>query len=161
MGLPWWLSGKESACQCRGRRVQSLVREDPTYSQTAKPTCLQAIEPISATGEATAMRQKPAQQQRASSAESQDCLTPTPSPSWVFPQIWALGALCLDGTGPRRVYEAAWFLQGQQMGGPSLWKNLDPRVPADGCLFFFLIFIYLCINLAVSYCVQDLFVMAC
>ena len=28
-------------------------------------------------------------------------------------------------------------------------------------VFFFLIFIYLCINLAVSYCVQDLFVMAC
>lgn len=28
-------------------------------------------------------------------------------------------------------------------------------------VFFFLIFIYLCINLTVSYCVQDLFIMAC
>ena len=27
-GLPWWLHGKESTCQCR-RHVQSLDWEDP------------------------------------------------------------------------------------------------------------------------------------
>ena len=26
-GLPWWSSGKESALQCRGQGVRSLVRE--------------------------------------------------------------------------------------------------------------------------------------
>ena len=29
MELPWWLSGKESACQCGRLWVQSLVQEDP------------------------------------------------------------------------------------------------------------------------------------
>ena len=28
LGLPWWFSGKESACQCKTYR--SLVQEDPT-----------------------------------------------------------------------------------------------------------------------------------
>ena len=28
-GLPRWFSGKESACQCRKHRVQSLGQEDP------------------------------------------------------------------------------------------------------------------------------------
>ena len=37
-GLPWQLSGKESACQCRRYRVQSLVWEDPTCCGAAKPT---------------------------------------------------------------------------------------------------------------------------
>ena len=36
-GLPWWLSGKESTCQCR-RRVWSLVWEDPTCCKTTKTT---------------------------------------------------------------------------------------------------------------------------
>ena len=34
--LPWWLNGKESACQCR-RQVRSTVREDPTYLRATKP----------------------------------------------------------------------------------------------------------------------------
>ena len=37
VGLPWWLSDKESACHCR-RLVRSLVREDPTCRGAAKPT---------------------------------------------------------------------------------------------------------------------------
>ena len=34
-GLPWWLSGKESTCQCR-TLVQSLIWEDPTCWGAAK-----------------------------------------------------------------------------------------------------------------------------
>lgn len=34
-GLPWWLNGKEPACQCR-RRIQSLVREDPSMPWGSK-----------------------------------------------------------------------------------------------------------------------------
>ena len=29
IGLPWWLSGKESACQCRRPRFKSWVRKIP------------------------------------------------------------------------------------------------------------------------------------
>ena len=28
-GLPWWLSGKDSACQCRRRRFNPWVRKIP------------------------------------------------------------------------------------------------------------------------------------
>ena len=34
--LPWWLSGKESACQCR-RDGLDLIREDHTCCGAAKP----------------------------------------------------------------------------------------------------------------------------
>ena len=34
-GAPWWLSSKESTCQCR-RQVQTLIQEDPTCPGTAK-----------------------------------------------------------------------------------------------------------------------------
>ena len=34
MGLPWWLSDKESACQ-RRRWVQSLGHEDPLEKEMA------------------------------------------------------------------------------------------------------------------------------
>ena len=34
LALPWWLSGKESACQCR-RRVQPLGQEDPLEKEMA------------------------------------------------------------------------------------------------------------------------------
>ena len=52
-GLPWWLSGKESACQCR-KWVHSLVWEDPTCCRATtatKLTCcndcrLNALEPV-------------------------------------------------------------------------------------------------------------------
>ena len=36
-GLPWGLSGKESACQCKGHGVWSLIREDPACRGTTKP----------------------------------------------------------------------------------------------------------------------------
>jgi len=29
MGLPWWLSGKESACQCRRHRFHPWIRKIP------------------------------------------------------------------------------------------------------------------------------------
>ena len=35
--LPWWPSGKESACQCRRHWVWSLIREDPTCHRATKP----------------------------------------------------------------------------------------------------------------------------
>ena len=38
LGLPWWLSGKESACQCRRhRQVGSRIWEDPSCRRAAKP----------------------------------------------------------------------------------------------------------------------------
>jgi len=39
MGLPWWYSGEEYACQCRGHRLDSLVREDFTCSRTESTCC--------------------------------------------------------------------------------------------------------------------------
>ena len=44
-GLPWWLRGKESACQCRrqqGTRVQSLGQEDPLEKETATQSSILA-----------------------------------------------------------------------------------------------------------------------
>lgn len=35
-GLPWWLSGKESSCQCRVHRF-ALIWEDPTSRRATKP----------------------------------------------------------------------------------------------------------------------------
>ena len=37
LGLPWWLSGKEYACQCRAIPVWSLIWEDSTCCRAAKP----------------------------------------------------------------------------------------------------------------------------
>ena len=75
-GLPWFLSGNEFTCQC-GRRVWSLIWEDPTCLEAAKPLgrnywacmelqlmnpCATATEtcvpysPCSATGDATVMK---------------------------------------------------------------------------------------------------------
>ena len=34
MGLPMWLSGKESACQCRASLVVRLVKNPPTMWET-------------------------------------------------------------------------------------------------------------------------------
>ena len=41
--LPWWLSGKESACQGRGQ-VQSLGWEDPLEREMATHTSILAWE---------------------------------------------------------------------------------------------------------------------
>ena len=74
VGLPWWHSGWESTCQCRGHRFDPcLVQEDPTCHGATKPvrhncwacalepTCHNywspcTWSPCSATREATAMR---------------------------------------------------------------------------------------------------------
>ena len=34
-GLAWWLSGKESACQCRRQQVRSLGRGNPLEKEMA------------------------------------------------------------------------------------------------------------------------------
>ena len=36
LGFPWWLSGKESTCQCR-KLFRSLVQEVPTHLGATKP----------------------------------------------------------------------------------------------------------------------------
>jgi len=42
MGLPWWLSSKESACQCR--RHGSLGQEDPLEKEMATHSSILAWE---------------------------------------------------------------------------------------------------------------------
>ena len=37
LGLPWWFSCKESACQWMETRVQSLAQENPTCRRATKP----------------------------------------------------------------------------------------------------------------------------
>ena len=36
-GLPWWLSGKESACQCKGHRFDPWSRKIPHASEQLSP----------------------------------------------------------------------------------------------------------------------------
>ena len=36
-GFPWWVSGKESACQCRRDTVQFLGQEDPRCCRAPRP----------------------------------------------------------------------------------------------------------------------------
>ena len=45
VGLPWWLSGKETACQCRrpAKSVRSLIQEDPTCLRATKPIVVQLL----------------------------------------------------------------------------------------------------------------------
>ena len=38
-GLPWWRSGWESACQCRGHRFDPWAGRIPTCRGAAKPVC--------------------------------------------------------------------------------------------------------------------------
>lgn len=33
----WWLSGEESACQCRGPRLDPSVQEDPHFMEQRSP----------------------------------------------------------------------------------------------------------------------------
>ena len=42
-GLPWWLSGKESACQCRRHRFDPWSRKSPHVSEQLSP-CASTIE---------------------------------------------------------------------------------------------------------------------
>ena len=43
-GFPWWLSGKESTCQCRRRGVQSLIQGDPLEKEIATHSSILAWE---------------------------------------------------------------------------------------------------------------------
>ena len=38
-GLPWWPSGEESACQCRGHGFDPGSREFPTCQGATRPVC--------------------------------------------------------------------------------------------------------------------------
>ena len=44
VGLPWWLSGKESISQCRRWQVQSLGWEDPFEKEMATHSSILAWE---------------------------------------------------------------------------------------------------------------------
>ena len=37
LGLPWWLSGEESACHCRKHRINPWSRKIPTCGRATKP----------------------------------------------------------------------------------------------------------------------------
>ena len=43
--LPWWLSGKESACQCRGQRFDPRSGKIPHALEQESP-CTTTIEPV-------------------------------------------------------------------------------------------------------------------
>ena len=43
-GLPWWLNGKETACQCRGHRFSPWSGKIPHASEQLSP-CATSIEP--------------------------------------------------------------------------------------------------------------------
>ena len=42
--LPWWLSGKESACQCRNLRFSSWVTKNPLEQEMATYSSILAWE---------------------------------------------------------------------------------------------------------------------
>ena len=42
--LPWWLSGKESTCQCRNRRISSWVTKIPLEQEMATHSTILAWE---------------------------------------------------------------------------------------------------------------------
>ena len=44
MGLPWWLSGKETACQCRSLRFDPWAGEDPLEKEMATHSSILAWE---------------------------------------------------------------------------------------------------------------------
>ena len=44
LGLPWWLSGKESTCQCRRCRFRSLGWEDALEKEMATRSSILARE---------------------------------------------------------------------------------------------------------------------
>ena len=43
-GLPWWLSGNESTCQCKETQVRSLGPEDPLEKEMATHSIILAWE---------------------------------------------------------------------------------------------------------------------
>ena len=63
LGLPWWLSGKESACQCRGhgfdpwcRRISHTSKQLSLWATTIEPV---RLSPRAATTEPTCHKLKP------------------------------------------------------------------------------------------------------
>ena len=44
MGLPWWLSGRESACQCRRLKFNPWVGKDPLEKEMATHSSILAWE---------------------------------------------------------------------------------------------------------------------
>ena len=61
LGLPWWLSGKEFACQCRRHGFDPWTRKIP-HAVKQLGLCTPAIEPVkSMCPTAHAMQQKPQQ----------------------------------------------------------------------------------------------------
>ena len=67
-GLPWWSSGEESSCQCRGHGFYLWPRKIPHASRQLN-LCLQLLKPVWL--EACALQQKkaPVQHQRSSAAK--------------------------------------------------------------------------------------------
>ena len=57
MGLPWWLSGKEPACQCRRRGFNPWSGKIPRAAEQLSP-CATNTEPLWTTRETTAMRSR-------------------------------------------------------------------------------------------------------
>ena len=43
--LPWWLSGKQSACQCRRLRIDPWSRKIPKTMEHLRP-CATTTEPV-------------------------------------------------------------------------------------------------------------------
>ena len=43
--LPWWSTGEEVTCQCRGTGVQSSVQEDPHALEQLLDFCTATAEP--------------------------------------------------------------------------------------------------------------------
>ena len=53
MGLPWWLSDKESACQCKGHRFNSWPGKIPYAVEQLSPSTT-STEPVQSPGATTA-----------------------------------------------------------------------------------------------------------
>ena len=77
-GLPWWYSGWESACRCKGTWVWSLIGEDSTCLGATKPMCpnywaheLQLLKPVLL--EPVLRSEKPPQWEMRTAAKSSPC----------------------------------------------------------------------------------------
>ena len=49
-GLPWWLSGKESACQCRRHKFNPWVRKIPCWENSIETGILSRVRQITSPG---------------------------------------------------------------------------------------------------------------
>ena len=62
-GLPWWLSGKESACQCRRHGFNPSSRKIPHATEQLSP-CSTTTEPVPTTSESVHSRARALQQDK-------------------------------------------------------------------------------------------------